>query len=205
VGDGGGAAVGGHASSADSGGEDAYLDADLSSKFLRFIQYPAILSKVAATLEGRSPKSREEYWTRIQVQTISPGQRLENGIKTHMGVPSTYKAMGDATKADCFAIIDRSQQGLDNCTSPRMLEDPYVPEEVRQKRYQRLTVHSADHDPYGETDPSERYDLVRRSLRLQEKTSTSTPPYVPKIPVGLDRWSILLKMVCRARVESFGL
>ena len=91
VGDGGGAAVGGHASSADSGGEDAYLDAVLSSKFLCFIQDPAILSKVAATFEGHSPKSREVYWAeeRIQVQTISPGQRLENGIKTHMGVPST--------------------------------------------------------------------------------------------------------------------
>ena len=86
VDDGGGAPVGDHASGADMGpgGEDADLDAGLSTKFLCFIQAPEILLKVVAMTKGCSTHPREEYWAeeRIQVKTTSPEQRLENGIKT---------------------------------------------------------------------------------------------------------------------------
>jgi hypothetical protein len=142
---------------------------------------------VAAMTKGCSTHPREEYWAeeRIQVKTISPEQRLENGIKTHRSVPSTFKLMEDAIEEDCFAIIDRSEQALGICTHIHMLLDPNVPQEARIKRYQRFCVDSPAHDPYGKADPSKRYLPVRRSPRLKE--NASTPQYVPTIPDGCEQ------------------
>ena len=175
MGDGGGDAVSG----ADMGGESA----DLEASFLRFIEAPENLLKGATMVEGSSTQPREVYWAgKGTPRTICPEQRLENNIKTYKIVPDTFKAMADAVQEDSFIIIDRSDQARQICTSRCMLTDPSMSNDALRGRYKRLCVHSDDHDPYGKTDPSERFPHVRRSGR---KPDDSLPQNTPSIPPAM--------------------
>ncbi len=111
---------------------------------------------------------------RLRRPALAPTIQDFNGIKhllrdSSRVVPPAckIKSINEKFKTEDFAIFDRSEQALANCTAIQMLQDSFMQKTDIRKRYLRFCAPSPDHNLYGETDRNRLYLLSEPVLGLE--------------------------------------